>query len=105
MPFLAQHPAATFRGFGNFGRGGPEVLLPILNGQFWSTWPEQFKTGLAALITKPSAEGGGVGGLGNIENNLASMLKWFENRQREWANADIPAKLGYQLVNGKQVLA
>ncbi len=103
MAYLRQPPPA----FG-FGRAGPAVLQPILSGPYWSQWPDKFTTGqVVHKITIPSAEGGTIGGLGDIQNNLAKMIKWFENRQREWGKggAERMRTLGYKMVDGKWVLS
>jgi hypothetical protein len=80
--FLQRNPHPTFRGFG----GG--VLDSVIKGPYWAQWPDRIYYNLAHQITAPTAEGGTIGGLGKILNNMASMIKYMENMRREAHKSD-----------------
>jgi hypothetical protein len=78
--FLQRNPA--FRGF------GASPLDSVIHGPYWAQWPDRIYYNLAHQITAPTAEGGTIGGLGKILNNMASMMKTMENMAREQHKSD-----------------
>jgi hypothetical protein len=71
-----------FRGF------GASPLDSVTKGPYWPQWPDKINYNLAHLLTPPTAEGGTIGGLGNILNNMASMIKYMDNTNRAASKSD-----------------